>query len=174
MPTMPQTTAADSLAILDVVASAGADPIIAGGWGIDALIGDEGRDHTDLDVAIDAGAEAVTLEAMISSGYRITTDWRPIRISLTHPNGSEVDLHPVTIRNDSTRVQKGFDGATFEYPGAEITTGTIGGRIVRCVSARLQIQFHEGYIPQDKDIIDCRRLADATGASLPERIGSPP
>ncbi|NQV05221.1 amino acid transporter [bacterium] len=168
---MPPTTAADALDILDTLTSIGADPIVAGGRGIDALIGEQGRDHADIDIAIDAGSEASALDALTDAGYRTSTDWRPIRISLTHPLGPAVDLHPVTIGGDGTRIQQGCDGATFEYPASDITIGTIGGREVACISARLQMRFHEGYEPQEKDIDDCRRLAAATGAHLPVWIG---
>ncbi|WP_405388308.1 hypothetical protein OG596_10310 [Streptomyces sp. NBC_01102] len=40
----------DVLAILSVLRRAGADVVIAGGWGIDALLGEETREHRDLDL----------------------------------------------------------------------------------------------------------------------------
>jgi hypothetical protein len=42
--------AEDALSVLDVLRNAGADVWIGGGWGIDALVGRQTRQHRDLDL----------------------------------------------------------------------------------------------------------------------------
>ena len=162
----------DAAAVLALLEDAGVVAVVGGGWGVDALIGAQCRDHADLDVVIPAAREASAIAALEAAGFVITTDWRPIRVALCHPDGPEVDLHPVTIGPDGTRVQQGFDGVTYEYPAADITTGTIGGREVRCFSAELQMRLHDGYDPTPTDVADCLRLARATGVPPPASVAA--
>ena len=170
---MPPTSATAACAVLDLIAAAiGEEPIVGGGWGIDALLGRQTRDHGDLDVVVPAATDADVISALQSAGFRITTDWRPIRVALTHPDGAEVDVHPVSVGADGTRIQQGFPGVTYEYPPEDITDGSIDGRAVRCLSASLQMRFHDGYVPTGSDIADCRLLAAATGLPLPATIAS--
>ena len=154
------------LDLLDRLADAGIGCVIGGGWGIDALIGHQTRDHADLDVIIPAEQEADAIDALASVGFEITTDWRPIRLAMTHPDGREIDLHPVRPGPDGSLIQEVFDGH-LTYPADEITDGTIGGKGVRCISADLQMRFHDGYEPQDKDRADIAALCAATGLDAP-------
>lgn len=59
---------------------------IAGGWGVDALVGKQTREHRDLDLAIDATCEASALMTLDALGYEIETDWRPVRVELAAPS----------------------------------------------------------------------------------------
>jgi lincosamide nucleotidyltransferase A/C/D/E len=43
-------TGDDVLAVLAVLREAGAEVWVGGGWGIDALVGEQTRDHRDLDL----------------------------------------------------------------------------------------------------------------------------
>jgi lincosamide nucleotidyltransferase A/C/D/E len=165
---MPRTDVASVHTILDLLTEAGVPVWIAGGWGVDALIGRPTRDHADLDVAIPAEAEAAALDALQGAGFEITTDWRPIRVALTRPDGAEADVHPLRFDADGSAIQHGFDGVEYEYPAADFTSGTIGGRPVACISARLQVEFHSGYEPGPTDRADMEALAGAVGITLPE------
>jgi hypothetical protein len=69
----------------------------AGGWGVDALVGRQTRSHRDLDLALDAGNEAAALRALQRRGYRVETDWRPVRIELVAEGRGWVDVHPVVF-----------------------------------------------------------------------------
>ena len=166
------TAAADVLAILDLLARAGAPAVVAGGWGIDALIGRQTREHADLDVAIDGKREAEAMAALDEAGFSITTNWRPVRVVLTHPDGAEVDLHPLRYRPDGSAVQAGLDGVQYEYPTDGFTTGVICGREIACVAAEAQVRFHTGYPPSETDLADMAALAAATGVILPESFGA--
>jgi lincosamide nucleotidyltransferase A/C/D/E len=159
-------------AVLDALAAAGCPCWISGGWGVDALVGRRTRPHRDLDLAIDAAREADAMEALAALGYTVETDWRPIRVELVEPGEGRVDLHPVRFQGDGGGRQAGLDGAWFGYPRGELTTGTIGGRTVPCISAHLQLTFHRGYEPRDVDVMDLRRLYEliADGPLTPERL----
>ncbi|MFF5232862.1 nucleotidyltransferase domain-containing protein [Dactylosporangium sp. NPDC000521] len=150
--------------MLDALAAAGCRCWISGGWGIDALVGRQTREHRDLDLAVDAAREAEALRALEALGYTVETDWRPVRVEVAEPGGGYVDLHPVAFGEDGDGSgdgrQEAFDGAWFDYPRADLTTGTIAGRTVPCVSARLQRVFHQGYEPRDVDVMDLAHLGE--------------
>jgi hypothetical protein len=60
---MPPSTTTEALAILELRGGGGASPVVAGEWGVDALIGRQTREHADLDVAIDGTREAAAVAA---------------------------------------------------------------------------------------------------------------
>ncbi|MET8828566.1 amino acid transporter [Streptomyces sp. NPDC004610] len=158
-------TSDDVLSVLSLARGAGADVWIAGGWGIDALIGEQTRDHRDLDLAHREDQEPALLAALAAAGFLETLDWRPARFVVSDPGGRDIDLHPVTFRPDGSAVQKSLDPANpYLYPADCFTTGTIGGATVPCLSVNQQIAFHQGYAPTDRDRADMARLRQAFGA----------
>ncbi|MEY9877994.1 prolyl oligopeptidase [Streptacidiphilus sp. MAP12-33] len=146
--------------VLDALDGRGVRSWVAGGWGVDALVGRQTRAHRDLDLAIDADDEAAALEVLSHPrlGYAVETDWRPTRVELGAPGGGWVDLHPVRFDADGHGRQADLDGGWFDYPATALTTGTIAGREVRCLSVRQQLLFHEGYELRDVDHHDLALL----------------
>ena len=152
-------TADDVLPLLTLVRAAGADVWIAGGWGVDALVGEQTRPHRDLDLLHRLDQEPALLTALSGAGFTQTLDARPVRFVLAHPAGQEIDLHPLIFAADGSALQSSPDPAEpFRYPADCFTTGTIGGAIVPCVSATQQVYFHQGYEPADRDRHDMARL----------------
>ncbi len=131
---------------------------VAGGWGVDALVGEQTREHRDLDLAIDAHTEAKALEALDALGYRVETDWRPARVELAAGHERFVDLHPVTFDAHGHGRQSDLDGGHFDYPPECFVTGRIGGQAVPCLSVEQQRRFHTGYEPRDVDRHDLALL----------------
>ncbi|MFE6037301.1 nucleotidyltransferase domain-containing protein [Streptomyces sp. NPDC056452] len=154
----------DVLSILSLLRAAGADVVIAGGWGIDALLGEETREHRDLDLLHVREQEPAVVAALTSAGYAETLDWRPARFVLSHPSGLEIDLHPLEFAADGSAVQSSLDPAEpFRYPASCFVTGTIGATTVRCISAEQQVLFHQGYEPADRDVRDMAQLRKKFG-----------
>lgn len=154
----------DALAVLALLREAGTDVVVAGGWGIDALLGEETREHRDLDLLHRREEEAAVVAALESAGYTETLDWRPARFVLSHPSGLEIDLHPLEFAADGSAAQSSLDPAEpFRYPAACFVTGTIGTTTVRCISAEQQALFHQGYEPAGHDVADMRRLGQKFG-----------
>jgi lincosamide nucleotidyltransferase A/C/D/E len=149
-------------AVLEVLAClerAGCRAWVAGGWGVDALVGRQTRGHRDLDLAIDAGGEATALTGLAGLGYTIEADWRPIRVELSATGSRSVDLHPVRFDARGLGRQADFGGRHFEYPTGCFVTGRIGGRVVGCLSAELQSRFRAGYDLRPADRHDLTLLA---------------
>ena len=131
---------------------------VLGGWGVDALVGRQTREHRDLDLAVDAAQWDAAVAAVAALGYVVETDWWPIRVELASPQGW-VDLHPVRFAESGDGVQAGPDGTTFDYPKEHLTAGVLGDRAVPCVSAAWQVRVHHGYEPRADDRHDLAVLA---------------
>jgi lincosamide nucleotidyltransferase A/C/D/E len=157
----------DVLAILDCLRRAGVRAYVGGGWGVDALVGEQSRPHADLDVSIDARHEAQAMESLRRMGLSVVTDQRPVRLVMSDGAGRTVDLHPVRFDRAGAGVQSGFGDAVFHYPPDGFTTGTIAGEEVPCFTAELQVRFHTGYEPTEKDRHDVRVLHERLGVPLP-------
>jgi lincosamide nucleotidyltransferase A/C/D/E len=147
------------LRVLDAVRPA--EVWLAGGWGIDALLGHRTREHRDLDLLHRREQEDAVLAALAALGYRETLNLRPVRFVLSDGAG-ELDLHPLVFADDGSAVQAADDhGRTFPYPAGRFVTGRILGVPVPCISVAQQIFFHQGYAPQPHDLADMRHLREA-------------
>ncbi|HEV3361592.1 MAG TPA: hypothetical protein VG247_32645 [Pseudonocardiaceae bacterium] len=154
------------LRVLDVVRAARVPVWLAGGWGIDALLGEQTRPHRDADLLHDVIAEPRALAALAELGYRPGLDARPVRFVLATDTGHELDLHPLHIAADGSAWQAADDaGARFEYPAECFVTGTVAGRPVPCVSVAQQIYFHQGYEPTERDRADMAALRARFGVA---------
>lgn len=152
--------------VLAVLRTAGVDSWIAGGWGIDALVGEETRAHRDLDLLHRLEQEAAALAALSSAGFTETLDRRPVRFVYTHPDGREIDLHPLIFAPDgSAEQQSPVPGQPFGYPAGSFVTGTVQGISVPCISAEQQVFFHQGYEPTERDRHDMAQLRRSFGVT---------
>ena len=157
-------TSAEVHAVLEALAAAGCRAWIGGGWGVDALVGAQTRPHRDLDLSIAAEAEGAALHVLADRGYRIETDWRPVRVEVVAAERGRVDLHPLTFDESGNGHQAGLDGTSFILPVDCFTTGTIAGREVACLSVQQQLLFHSGYEPRDIDRADLSLLHRLAGS----------
>ena len=149
-------------AVLDTLQDAGCRVWVAGGWGVDVLLGRVTRAHRDLDLAIDAAGLEAGLDRLSRRGYVVETDWLPVRVELHRPGRGRVDLHPVVLDEHGDGVQAGFDGEVFRYPAADLVRGHLDGVEVGCLSARLQLVFRQGYPLRPVDHHDLPLLTSLT------------
>jgi len=131
---------------------------VDGGWGVDILAGKQNREHRDLDIDFDAEYLPVLLETLRTQGYEITTDWRPCRIELYHPEYSYLDIHPLQIAADGSAKQDDYHGGFFEFQPTFFTQAIFAGRQIPCISMEAQKLFHTGYEPREKDLFDMQIL----------------
>jgi lincosamide nucleotidyltransferase A/C/D/E len=154
----------DVIVVLDLLAGAGVRAWVDGGWGVDALLGETCREHSDLDLVV-VGV-SVARSVLVGAGFaRVLRDWLPTALALGDGEGREVDLHPVVPTSDGGGDQL-LPSGSFHYPAPVV--GVIGGRVVECVDPVTQVACHVGYSPGEKDFVDVRRLAGRFGISLPE------
>lgn len=151
---------------LDVV---GAAVWLDGGWGVDALLGEETRPHDDLDIVMAIGELDAARDALCALGFVLAVDELPTRCVLRDPTDRRIDVHPVTFDREGGGIQQQPDGSTFRYPPEGLTgTGTIAGKSVRCLTPELQLRCHFAYEPDDNDRHDVRLLCARFGLALPE------
>ncbi|MEU0029090.1 amino acid transporter [Streptomyces sp. NPDC006335] len=156
--------AGDVLDVLELLRRAGAEVWVGGGWGIDALAGEQTRDHRDLDLMHRREQEPAVLAALAGAGFVESLDLRPVRFVVTAPGGREIDLHPLVFTGDGSAVQaSGEPERPFRYPASCFVTGTIGGTTVPCLSAAQQVYFHQGYEPTQRDRHDMAVLRRVFG-----------
>jgi len=166
--------------VLTVLAALEAQDVpvcLAGGWGVDALVGRQTRSHDDLDIVIDNYEHEVqrAVEALAPLGFRLIESYqRPVlmpRITvLEDDSGRLMDLNSIDWQRLSTRVASlGADDVTpLALRRKVIASGTLGGRPVPCLSAEAQLLFHDGFdlsLPQQLDV---RVLRDELETSPPK------
>lgn len=165
------------IALLGVLSSAGIRYWVAGGWGIDALLGRQTRRHYDLDIVISDSAEDTEWVGRVLSHAGFRPGAREFNPGLLMPfrhawhdaNGYTVEVMPVALHKPPFS-EAGDAGEAGDAAGPLFTHGTIGGQRIPCVSARLQFILHEGY---DTRLVDLADL-DALRTHVDQAGGTPP
>jgi lincosamide nucleotidyltransferase A/C/D/E len=121
-----------------------------GGWGIDALLKRETREHRDLDLIVPA--ECLNAAELVLGDVGFLKDDHhtemPARFVLRNSDEFQIDLHPVTFKPDGSAEHLYFvedaDAKNlypFVHSAAGLSgVGMINGRIVRCTTAAEQIR----------------------------------
>jgi lincosamide nucleotidyltransferase A/C/D/E len=147
------------VAVLDCLDDHAITTWVDGGWGIDALVGRQTREHEDLDLVVAQDALAAAQAALHALRYRhdrTVNPGLPARLVLRDSHHRQVDLHPVVVDAQGSGWQPLGGGAWGGYPAEGLTaTGVIGGRLVRCLTPELQLL---GYAPDAHDRHDLRLL----------------
>ncbi|HEU4430359.1 MAG TPA: amino acid transporter [Myxococcota bacterium] len=158
--------------LLDRFAGAGVRAIVDGGWGVDALLRMQTREHDDLDLVVALADCPRVLDALAAFGFEIREDERPVRFVIANSRGEQLDLHTVTFDADGGGNQPQPSGGSFRYPPEGFVTGEIAGRAVECVSAPVQLRCHLGYAPTEKDARDVLSLCRRFGLRIPDAYES--
>ncbi len=164
--------AQDVLRLIDAIEDRGIDVWVDGGWGVDALLGEQTRAHADLDIVVQH-KDVPTLRRLLEkrgSRDEPRDDARPWNFVLADGRGREVDVHAITFDSEGNGLYSspGKEEGTY-YPAASLTgVGRLKGREVKCISAEWQVKFHSGYDVNDKDRPDVLALCDRFGLELPK------
>jgi len=161
----------DVLELLDLFGRAGVEAWLDGGWGVDALLGEQTRPHDDLDIAIRTEDNPVLLVALEGAGFHLYRDDGPYNYVMEDGRGRLLDVHMVDLsctRLDERGVEVyGPRGLAYEA-GAFQGRGTVGGREVACCTAAFQVRSHTGYPLDYNDYRDVLALCRRFGIPLPE------
>jgi lincosamide nucleotidyltransferase A/C/D/E len=165
---------ADVLMVLDRLEAAGLVAWLDGGWGVDALVGFRSRPHRDVDLVIARHDRPAVQAALAVAGFEhdpTAVPGLPARVLLADPGGRQVDLHLVRFDDQGNGWQEVGEDAWGAYPAEDLTaTGTVGGRPVPCINARLQVRHHLGYPLTATDRHDLRLLAERFGVAVPPTV----
>ncbi|HVA02345.1 MAG TPA: hypothetical protein VMU64_01250 [Acidimicrobiales bacterium] len=169
--------ATDVLGVLGALEAQEVPHYVAGGWGVDALLGRQSRSHDDLDVAIDDYENEAkrAIDALEPLGFRLVSAteqraWMPRLSILDDGAGHRVELVSLDWRILAREFgQSGSDGSAHEaFEHLVYTEGTLGGQRVPCLSAEVQLLYHIGFELSPTLQHDVSLLRDELGASLPD------
>ena len=164
-------TAADVVALLGHLGDHQVDACVGGGWGVDALLAGQTREHADLDLWAPADQLGALFLALGGAGLdRILPgpDDRPWNFVLHDGARRRVDLHLYEpLPDGSLHYGSVVGGVTFPA-GALAGEGRIAGTPVRCEAPEWAVRWHTGYPPRDADRHDVPLLCERFGIDLPE------
>ncbi|WP_024293514.1 nucleotidyltransferase domain-containing protein [Lacrimispora indolis] len=152
------TTKENLMEVLNLLDSLKIKYWIDGGWGVDILLGRQNREHRDIDVDFDGIFTEVLLEVLKEKGYKVVTDWSPVRIELYHPDLGYIDIHPLAISEDGSAKQAGLNDDWYDFKAEWFTKALFQDRIIPCISVEAQKIFHSGYELREVDKIDMKNL----------------
>ncbi|MGH9043509.1 MAG: nucleotidyltransferase domain-containing protein [Acidimicrobiales bacterium] len=143
------------LGVISQLEAAGVSVWLAGGWGVDALLGRQTRRHADVDLVVARDDCEASDACLTQMGYdfvverSVTGAGLPRSRIYRNRSGHRVDLHPV----ERAPLPDGRAVLDLQAPGS-LTTGKIAGAPVGCLSAHVQVRLHAGYPLRDEDRAD--------------------
>ena len=139
---------------------------------MDALLGDETREHKDLDVLLPLAALPATMHLVMQEGFRLAYIWPesraitgrdallgqpiPSAFVLTDDADREIDVHVYDLLD--SRVETLWDTSRTLKSDDLAASGRIGGVEVRCMTAAMQLICHQGYDLPSSHAQDVRLL----------------
>jgi len=162
----PEVTATHAVELVGFLGDHGVEVWVDGGWGIDALLGEQTRSHGDLDIAVRHRDVPELRRLLGSRGFSEAPrrDTSECMFVLADASGRCVDVHSFTFDDAGNHV------FGVEYPLESLTgTGTILDHAVNCISPEWVVRFHCTYEPDDDDFRDVVRLCKRFDISLPTR-----
>lgn len=122
-------SAASVVEILDWLSAGDVHVWLDGGWGVDALLGEQTRDHQDLDLIVLAEDASRMRDLLSRHGFGLDhgPEWNFV---LRDERGRELDVHPVRFDdqgNGHLRTEAGepFDHSGSAFAGREAWRGTM-------------------------------------------------
>ena len=88
---------------------------------------------------------------ILNLGYKIDTDWKPVRIELYSDELGYLDIHPFVLSEDGTSKQADLEGGWYEFEKDYFGSAFFEGKTIPCISLKGQRVFHSGYELRDKD-----------------------
>ncbi len=163
---------------------------LAGGWGVDALVGHQTRRHDDIDIVVDDFANyAGTARAVFESlGFEMRHEmhfalWMPDRWQMADNQLRVVDLLSIdwgklaaalgvaaeVAREAHDRLGKsGGDDLSCRV----FSQGRVGGQSVPCLSVEAQLLYHSGFEPSRAQRHDIALLKRLRGPGQPAGPGA--
>jgi lincosamide nucleotidyltransferase A/C/D/E len=149
------------------------DVWLDGGWGVDALLGLETREHDDLDLLAELQHSGRIIKLLGDLGYELVAGAPPKSFVLVDEIGRQVDVHPVTFDAEGGGVYQMDGGQQWVYPAEGFAgQGRVDGRTVRCLSPEVQVLVHAGYELTEKDYRELYLLRDRFGVKLADEVSA--
>lgn len=165
LPQQREMIGSDVVELLQILAQNHLDVWFDGGWGVDALLGQQTRPHGDLDILIQHKDVPKLRELLGAKGYKDVPrdDTRDCNFVLSNAHGREVDVHSFTFDAAGNWIYEGIPYQADSLSG----TGSVNGYSVKCVSPEWMINFHSGYELDMDDYHDVFALCQRFGFEIP-------
>jgi lincosamide nucleotidyltransferase A/C/D/E len=152
------------------VENLGIEMWINGGWGVDALLGEQTRPHNDLDIFIEEKDVPRVRGLLEGEGYKeIKLEIaRPHNFVLGDNKGREIDIHVVTFDEQGRIIYGPIENGDIYPPELFGGIGIINGKTIKCITTEWVIKWHMGYTPREIDFKDVSALCRKFGIDLPE------
>jgi lincosamide nucleotidyltransferase A/C/D/E len=157
-------SAEDALALVKLFEQNQIEVTLDGGWGVDALLGEQTRSHADLDIVIPYMEVTQLRELLEARGYRDVPrpDTRECNFVMGDDDGRLIDIHTYTL-DKANHPEQGLD-----YPLESLNgTGSINGYLLRCITVECMVEFHSGYTLDENDYHDVKALCQRFGIEIP-------
>jgi lincosamide nucleotidyltransferase A/C/D/E len=147
----------DAVTLYRALSDAGVRCWIVGGWGVDALLGQQTRPHKDLDVLVLRRELPQVDQVLAERGFARTLLWPnenrwvvsdgvtyPTAFVMTDALSRELDIHVVEVGGDGEPVPLWVTSRRLEAQFLD-GHGCIAGTPVACMSREGQLAMHTGY-----------------------------
>lgn len=174
------TTVVGADDVIDLLArlrEAGVEAWLIGGWGVDALLGEQTRSHGDLDLVVEAPRLGAAQEALERAGFRVEHEapagrWLSVHVQMIDRMRRSVSLHPADMPAWSApggpgSLRQAARELGLGEAGDLVTGGRVGGRDVAALSPGAQIVLRCGYEIRERDRRDVALLCERFDLSLP-------
>ena len=172
----------DVISIYQCLLTNGIQVWLTGGWGIDALLGEQTRPHKDLDVILLLDDIVRMRELLGRGGYGLKELWSENRWVIdTHGNkittafvlqdseGREFDAHAMRLDDLGNGVPEWEGAEGFIFKKEDLAgEGVIAGFAVQCITPEMQVLCHTGYELPEKQLRDLDLLYEKFGAEYPD------
>ncbi len=165
-----EMTAEDVAGFYNELEKLGVQVWIDGGWGVDALLGESTRVHSDLDIIVQKKDVGTIRSLLESRGYKVVPrdDLSDLNFHLRDDHGHEIDFTVIEFDDAGNGIYGPVENGEMNPADSFKGEGTINGQSVRCVSPAYAVQFRTGYELRDIDRQDVTALCDKFGLPLPE------
>jgi len=160
----PEMTATAVLELVRLFDENQIEVIIDGGWGVDALLGEQTRPHTDLDIAVPHKYVPQIKAILEARGYMDVPrpDTRDCNFVIGDDRGHDVDIHTYSYDEQGNLV------FGLPYPLDSLNgIGLITNYPVRCITPDWLVKFHTGYQKDENDFRDVKALCQRFGIEMP-------
>lgn len=156
---------------------------LSGGWGVDALLRRQTREHKDLDLFVQLDDVVHLRNLLESTGYKLKEFWSenkmaidrlgfetPTAFVLLDAEGRELDLHAIQLDAQGNGIP------TWESKGIMFTKedlageGCLAGYPIHCLSPNMQVFCHRGYELPDWQKHDLELLHKKYGTGFPDTV----
>lgn len=159
----------DVVEVLAWLEGAQLDIWVDGGWGHDAILGEQTRQHDDLDLIADRDQSSRLIAALTEHGFAVTERDSADAFVLEDARGRQVDVHCVRFDAAGNGLYRMRNGEDWPFPVEGLQgQGSIGDKPVRCMTPEQQVVCKtDGFKPSEADIQDVRLLHERFGVEVP-------